>query len=153
MSAVREAVEADLPRIGALFEALDAHHAALHPAVFRPLDAPARSDDALRAVLHDPDQAILVTDGAVGMCHVLVRRASFPVHRPAPWLLIDTLHVEVAHRRRGHARALMEAALAWGRSRDLVRAEVGVWAGNTGAEALYAALGFTTMRRQLGMPL
>jgi GNAT superfamily N-acetyltransferase len=45
-------------------------------------------------------------------------------------------------RGKGHGRALIETAIAWARSRGLAWIDLGVFAHNTPARALYAALGF-----------
>jgi GNAT superfamily N-acetyltransferase len=45
-------------------------------------------------------------------------------------------------RRQGHGRALIETAIAWGRDHGLAWLDLGVFAHNGPARALYASLGF-----------
>ena len=59
--------------------------------------------------------------------------------------------IERVARRKGHGRALIETAIAWGRAHDLAWLDLGVFAHNQPARALYAAMGFVevgTMRDQ-----
>ncbi|HNM13106.1 MAG TPA: GNAT family N-acetyltransferase, partial [Mycobacterium sp.] len=58
------------------------------------------------------------------------------------WLGISAVHVPGEHRRRGHARALCRALLAWGADRGAERVYVQVLTDNAAAIALYASLGF-----------
>jgi len=50
--------------------------------------------------------------------------------------------IERPWRGRGHGRALLEAAIAWARNAELAWLDLGVFAHNTRARALYAAVGF-----------
>lgn len=50
--------------------------------------------------------------------------------------------VERTVRGRGHGRALLETAIAWARDHDLAWIDLGVFAHNERARALYASLGF-----------
>lgn len=50
--------------------------------------------------------------------------------------------VERGWRGRGHGRALLAAAIAWARDRELAWLDLGVFAHNHRARALYAAVGF-----------
>ncbi|MCV7345142.1 N-acetylglutamate synthase, CG3035 family [Mycolicibacterium rhodesiae] len=58
------------------------------------------------------------------------------------WLGISAVHVDSAHRRRGHARRLCLALLDWGAQRGADRAYVQVLSDNSGAITLYHSLGF-----------
>jgi len=50
--------------------------------------------------------------------------------------------LERAARRRGHGRALLETAIAWSRDHGLAWLDLGVFAHNAPARALYASIGF-----------
>jgi ribosomal protein S18 acetylase RimI-like enzyme len=50
--------------------------------------------------------------------------------------------VERGWRGRGHGRALLAAAIAWARGAELAWIDLGVFAHNQRARALYAAVGF-----------
>ena len=58
------------------------------------------------------------------------------------WLGISAVHVDSAHRRRGHARTLCRALIDWGARRGATRAYVQVLSDNAAAIALYSRLGF-----------
>ena len=61
----------------------------------------------------------------------------------APAWILNDLYVSPAARRGGVARALMEAATGFARSTDAVRIELRTQHTNTGAQALYDAMGWT----------
>lgn len=50
--------------------------------------------------------------------------------------------IERAARRQGHGRALLETAIAWSRDHGLAWLDLGVFAHNAPARALYASIGF-----------
>jgi GNAT superfamily N-acetyltransferase len=64
-----------------------------------------------------------------------------------PWLGIAAVSVDEAHRRHGHAKAVMRALLDFGTQHGARRAYLQVWPSNEAALNLYAALGFTTHHR------
>jgi ribosomal protein S18 acetylase RimI-like enzyme len=55
--------------------------------------------------------------------------------------------VSRTHRRRGLGRALLEAAVAWGRERGVPSLSLFVFPHNEGARALYRAMGFAEIER------
>lgn len=55
---------------------------------------------------------------------------------------ISEVWVEPAHRKRGHAEAMVRAALDWFRGQGLKRIELQLVFGNEAARGLYARLGF-----------
>jgi ribosomal-protein-alanine N-acetyltransferase len=68
----------------------------------------------------------------------------------ATWLVQDELHVlnvatDPAHRRRGHARALMQHAIRFGVEHGVRMVLLEVRRSNAAAIALYRQLGFTAM--------
>ena len=58
------------------------------------------------------------------------------------WLGISAVHVDSAHRRRGHACTLCRALIDWGARHGATRAYVQVLTDNAAAIALYSRLGF-----------
>ncbi|MCP9883853.1 GNAT family N-acetyltransferase [Synechococcus sp. ATX 2A4] len=69
------------------------------------------------------------------------------------WLVVDELQIMVvavhpACRQRGRGQRLLRALLQEARQREAQRATLEVAAGNTAAQALYAALGFRTQGRR-----
>ncbi|MEM1269095.1 MAG: GNAT family N-acetyltransferase [Bacteroidota bacterium] len=64
-----------------------------------------------------------------------------PVYEPAFEVYISEIYVQPEHRRRGLARALVEAAQAWANGLGGVRLRLGVLANNAPALAFWARLG------------
>jgi N-acetylglutamate synthase len=63
------------------------------------------------------------------------------------WVGLSAVHVVETARRRGLARELCEALLAWGAERGATRAYVQVLADNTAATRLYESMGFSVHHR------
>jgi ribosomal-protein-alanine N-acetyltransferase len=88
-----------------------------------------------------------------GWAHLWVSRAPGApkvVAFLATWLVQDELHVlnvatDPVHRRRGHARALMQHAIAFGVEHGVRMVLLEVRRSNAAAIALYRRLGFTAM--------
>ena len=86
-----------------------------------------------------------VIDGAVVFASVagaVGRGAVTTAPDGTVWLGISAVHVDSAHRRRGHARTLCRALIDWGARRGATRAYVQVLSDNAAAIALYSRLGF-----------
>ncbi|MBI2392436.1 MAG: GNAT family N-acetyltransferase [Deltaproteobacteria bacterium] len=80
----------------------------------------------------------------------VARGASGPVAFIATWHVADELHVlnvatHAGHRRRGHARALLQRALSFAAERGVRLVLLEVRRGNDGAIGLYRGLGFVAM--------
>ena len=86
-----------------------------------------------------------VIDGAVVFASVagaVGRGAVTTAPDGTVWLGISAVHVDTAHRRRGHARVLCQALIDWGARHGATRAYVQVLTDNAAAIALYSRLGF-----------
>ncbi|MFD2264685.1 GNAT family N-acetyltransferase [Lacibacterium aquatile] len=99
--AIRFATEADLPALLALC-------AELHPE-----EAPLSLTEAgerLRQLLRYPGSGILLADGGVATCTLVV----IPnlTRGGAPYALIENVVTLTAHRKHGHGRAILQAAIA-----------------------------------------
>lgn len=64
------------------------------------------------------------------------------------WAGLSAVRVAEDRRRRGHARTLCAALLAWAAEHGAARAYVQVLADNSGAIALYEGMGFTAQHRE-----
>ena len=78
-------------------------------------------------------------------------RPPHPILDEPPMVTISDLWVEPAHRRRGHARALVAAFLEHARAAGCVRIEVSTLARDARAVAFWHALGFTDLRLVLAL--
>ena len=63
------------------------------------------------------------------------------------WVGLSAVRVADQQRRRGHARRLCSALLAWGAERGATRAYVQVLVDNRAGIALYESMDFTTQHR------
>ncbi|TFV59195.1 GNAT family N-acetyltransferase [Mycobacterium sp. PS03-16] len=81
-------------------------------------------------------------DAAVG------RAAVTSGHDGSRWVGLSAVRVAEEHRRRGHARTLCDALLAWGADQGATRAYLQVTVDNTAAIALYESMGFTAQHRE-----
>ncbi len=103
---VREAREADLPRVLELYEQLT-----LGPGDCDRQPDPAGSREAFAAMERTPGfhQLVAEEDGEVRGSVVLVVVPNFS-YRNRPWAVIENVVVDEAHRRRGIGAVLMERA-------------------------------------------
>jgi len=141
---VRPAVTRDLDRVAALWSAITEHHRSLDALFTQRSDG----DDTLRELIgelhRDRDAAIFVfdVDGDLpGMCIVRIDHAP-PILEETERAEITDVGVREDARRRGIARRLVEAALAWVRAAGVERVEVQVAVGNPEGQAFWRAMGF-----------
>lgn len=92
--------------------------------------------DILTAVVDGELAFAALADHAVG------RGAVTPAPDGTRWLGISSIRTAEGSRRQGHARALCDALLAWGRAAGAQRAYVQVEVDNDPAIALYTSMGF-----------
>jgi N-acetylglutamate synthase len=114
----------------------------------------ARPDDEwLRLYRRDVPVDVLtaVIDGGVAFATIAGAAVGRAAVTAAPdgtrWVGLSAVHVADEARRRGLARALCAALLAWGGERGARRAYVQVLADNTAATRLYESMGFTVQHR------
>jgi GNAT superfamily N-acetyltransferase len=91
----------------------------------------------------DDSAVSVVTDGEVAEATVPGAARGVAAY-DADWVGIRGLDVSPEHRRRGLARAVMAALVAWGAERGATTAYLQVLGDNEPAVALYASMGFTT---------
>lgn len=97
--------------------------------------------DVLTAVLGGEVVFASIVDAAVG------RAAVTEAPDGSRWVGASAVRVAEAQRRRGHARDLCSALLAWGFQRGGTRAYVQVLADNSAAITLYESMGFAVQHR------
>jgi ribosomal protein S18 acetylase RimI-like enzyme len=146
---VRPARPRDLDRIGALWTAVAAHHAAVDASLALRPGAERALRDLLAAELRDPSAALFVfesgTDGDLaGFCCVRIEPTS-PLAAEAQRAEITDLGVRAGARRQGIGSALVAEALAWLAARGVARVEVRVASGNREGQAFWRAHGFADL--------
>jgi ribosomal protein S18 acetylase RimI-like enzyme len=145
-SIVRRATPADLPGIGRLGALLVEEHYDFDPRRFltaRP-GTPEGYASFMSAQLEDPDKAVLVADDngdAVGYAYAAVEGYDYMALRGPAGVLHDVI-VDPEHRGRGVGRLLIEATLAFFRSRGVPRVVLSTAARNEAAQRLFASMGF-----------
>jgi ribosomal protein S18 acetylase RimI-like enzyme len=143
---VRRAAEADLPALGRMGAELMRLHFTFDPLRFMNPGSDPESGYSwfLGTQIHDDDAAIFVAERAgvaVGYVYAALEPQSWKELREASGFVHDVVVREDA-RRAGVATALMEAAMAWLKSRGAPRVMLGTAEANHGAQALFARLGF-----------
>jgi GNAT superfamily N-acetyltransferase len=141
---VRRATPRDVDRVAALWTGLAEHHARLDPRHALRAGADAEIRRLVAAELADADAVALLYehDGqALGLCMARIDRAP-PIQREVVRAEIGELFVREEARGRGVGRALVDAAFAWARARDIERVVVRVFDVNADARAFWRALGF-----------
>jgi GNAT superfamily N-acetyltransferase len=149
---IRLAEAADAERIGALLAEMVAYHADLDPQTFRPAEKGAeRYARGILDRLRDSDARVLVAeiDGAVvGYVHGVIADITTELFMPLRCGLLADIYLQVAFRRRGLGKLLVERLMLWFRSRGVNQFEWQVSAGNHEALAFWKAIGGeTTMLR------
>lgn len=143
---VRRATSADLPRLGRLGALLVEVHHDFDPQRFLPTRnrTPADYASFLVTQLEDPDVAVFVADfngDLIGYAYAAVEGFDYITLRGPAGLLHDIV-VEPDYRGRGVGRMLLEAALAFLKSRGAPRVVLSTAERNEVAQRLFASVGF-----------
>jgi ribosomal protein S18 acetylase RimI-like enzyme len=157
---IRRATSADLPSIGRLGALLIAEHYDFDSRRFlapRPR-TPTDYASFLGTQLERPDVAVLVADHegtVIGYAYTAVEGYDYMSLRGPAGLLHDVI-VDAQHRRRGVGRLLLDATLAYLRSKGAPRVVLSTAVQNEAAQRLFASLGFRRtmieMTRELDDP-
>jgi ribosomal protein S18 acetylase RimI-like enzyme len=157
---VRRATPADLALIGHLGALLVEEHYDFDSRRFlaaRP-GTPAGYASFMSAQLEDPDKAVLVADDngdVVGYAFAAVEGYDYMALRGPAGVLHDVI-VDPEHRGRGVGRLLINATLAFFRSRGVPRVVLSTAEQNEAAQRLFASMGFRRtmieMTRELDDP-
>lgn len=143
---VRRAAAADLPALGRMGAELMRLHFALDPLRFMDPGVDPESGYAwfLGTQIHDDEVVIFVADldgVAVGYIYAGLEPQSWKELREAAGFVHDVVVLGDV-RRSGVATALMDAAMAWLKSRGVPRVVLWTAEANHGAQGLFARLGF-----------
>lgn len=152
---IRTAQDSDLDALDRLFGQIEAYHRVAEPRFFA--EPTLQERRALVASwIAGSERYILVADddeaGLVGMVVCIQRDVTGPsIIRERRVLIVDTLVVDEAHQRQGVGRLLMDAAHAYGAAHNITEFQLGVYAFNTGAIALYESMGYRTYQHRMVM--
>ena len=157
---VRRATPADLQSIGRLGAFLIEEHYGFDPQRFlaaRP-GTPEGYASFMSTQLEDPNKAVLLADDSgdvVGYAYATVEGYDYMALRGPAGILHDII-VEPEHRGRGVGRLLLDAALAFLRSRGVPRVVLSTAERNVAAQRLFTSVGFRRtmieMTRELDDP-
>ena len=143
---MRRAAEVDLPALGRMGAELMRLHFTFDPLRFMNPGSDPESGYSwfLGTQIHDDDAAIFVAEragAAVGYVYAALEPQSWKELREAAGFVHDVVVLDDA-RRAGVATRLMEAAMAWLKSRGAPRVILWTAEPNHGAQRLFARLGF-----------
>jgi ribosomal protein S18 acetylase RimI-like enzyme len=157
---VRRATAADLPRIGRLGALLIEEHHDFDSRRFLAARQRTATDYAsfIGTQLDDPDTAVLVAEAdgdVIGYAYAAVVGYDYMALRGPAGALHDII-IDPEHRRRGVGRLLLDAALAFLKSRGAPRVVLSTAEQNEPAQRLFANAGFrrtmVEMTRELDEP-
>ncbi len=142
---IRPASMDDYHAICGLMRQIDDQHRAAYPELFKSVEPPRSRAYVQEWVNSDSRHIWLAVQGEepAGLIQFAIQAAgSFPLLVPRIFINIDTLVVDEALQRQGIGHALMEAVHDWGHQRGIDQFELGVFAFNEAAQALYASMGY-----------
>jgi ribosomal protein S18 acetylase RimI-like enzyme len=143
---IRRATPADLPGVGRLGALLVKEHHDFDPRRFLPArpGTPEGYASFISTQLEDPDVAVLVADDdgdVIGYAYAASEGYDYMALRGPAGVLHDII-VGPEHRGRGVGRLLLEAALAFLRSRGVPRVVLSTAERNEAAQRLFERMGF-----------
>lgn len=142
---VRSALASDAPALAVLNDHVHKLHVAARPDFFRPTSPEEATPWFASHAEGSVSRAWIAEDEGGPVGYVLVffhERAIRPFTHARRWCEIDQVAVAPEGRRRGTARALIDAALAEARRRGIHEIELSTWAFNAEAQAAFRRLGF-----------
>lgn len=150
---VRPGTTLDYPHAHEVLVETHAFHQQAVPEFFRGTDSPPPTLASIEELLQDGQGAwfLAEADGhIVGFVTIRLRQASLdPARMPEVQVVVDSLGILPAWRRRGIGRHLMQTVEQWAREHGAHRMMLNVWEFNTGAQELYETLGYTTFSRNM----
>ncbi len=145
---IRRAAPSDAATLAHLNAHLQGWHAAHYPEAFFPAPDPVALTDYFSDRMSDAAcTAFLAGEPATGyaLCQLVTRATSIfsPGYRR---LMIDHIAVAPEARRKGHGRALLDAARQLARDLEVEEILLDTWEANTDAHAFFRAAGFVPRR-------
>jgi GNAT superfamily N-acetyltransferase len=148
MLRIRRAAKADVDSLVPLKASLHALHVARRPDVFKPM-TPTQVAAWLRDRLADEATYAWLAEEGVELTGYLLaarrERAETSYSLARDWFEIDEVAVDVRHRRRGIAGALIECAMTHARESGLDSIELTTWAFNEPGQQAFERMGFQPM--------
>ncbi len=153
---IRPATSTDRAAVARIADPVQDDHARALPARFRPAVSPLPMEH-FHQLLTSRISGILVAEAGgdiVGFVVLRVTDASpIPVYQPRRVTFIDMIAVDQTCRGQGIGKALMGAAMEWGRERSADELELSVHEFNQTAIAFYERFGLRTVIRRMSVPL
>ena len=149
---VRLACMEDYEPVSRLMDSLDALHRTRLPWMFRVPGEPPRPRAHFARLLASDDSAVFVAEAAsvVGVAVGFMRSApELPVFVQQTCVVLDSLVVDPAWRRRGLGRRLARSVEGWGFGAHAAWLEVNVYEVNPEARGFYQALGYLPLSTKL----
>ena len=146
---VRQATEADIPRLEALLYQVHALHAEGRPDLFIP-GMKKYTAEELRAILNDPTErpvfAAIQSGELVGYCFCVRQVQSAASMQRISTLYVDDLCVDESMRGHGIGKMLYRHAVAYAKEQGYYNLTLNVWACNPSAMHFYESCGLTVQK-------
>jgi GNAT superfamily N-acetyltransferase len=150
---VRRAGAADAQTLASLNREVQALHARLEPALFKPPGPGTLGTEEASAILAGAPHVVFLAEAGgqpVGYAYAEVRRRGETSYAYAyDEVYLHHLSVAAAWHRRGIGRALLTAVAEEGRRLGIARLALDVWTVNASARAFFRALGFSPYNERL----
>lgn len=147
---VRIAKEHDITEIESLYSQLFSAMAALQPDFIRPASA---DRVFIKSNIEETESDILIAEENGSMeGFLLIQEKKTPPYAcfiPHKYAYIMDICVSEEHRGKGIGTMLLQQARAWAKARKLEYMELGVLAGNEGANRLYEKMGFADVQKTM----
>ena len=142
---IRHAQRTDLEAIATLLAAVQNQHAHEHPQLFKRV-VPADMHSVVAAAFDRTDVFHIVCEEPFGIVgYALVEPRQRPENSftfPDSYLHVDQVCVSSEHRRRGHAKALLDWCKNYALSKGMQRVQLETWHTNALGQAAFAKCGF-----------
>lgn len=139
-----------------LMDEIHRYHCDARPDFFQPVEGPLRDLPYWDSLMADPNVGLFIAleDGQpAGLLHLVLRETQLPMLARRRFVVVDTVVVASAFRRKGIGRKLMRRAEQWAAERGADSIELNVFEFNLPARALYEEMGFDLVSRRMSKKL